>query len=68
MLLTTGSGTLFEKLNEITKAIDDTKTSTDLRLNEKMSRKINEMEESLKKTANRDYKKIESELLNMRND
>ena len=65
MLLSTGSGTIFEKMNEMTRTLDDAKTSTDLKLSEKLSRKINEIEDSLKKYVNRDVQRLNQELINM---
>ena len=65
MNLTTGSGTIFEKINEITRMMDDTNTQIDLRLNEKLGRKVNEMEDTMKKFVNRDITRINSELLNL---
>ena len=48
-MLSTGKGTVIEKINELERRLDDSKTQIDLRLDEKLSRKINEVEDSCKK-------------------
>ena len=55
MLLSTGKGTVIEKMNEMERRLDDSKTQIDLRLEEKLTRKVNEVEESCKKQLTRDY-------------
>ena len=49
MLLSTGKGTVIEKITEMERRLDDSKTQIDLRLEERLNRKINEAEESCKK-------------------
>ena len=49
MLLPTGKGTVIEKINELERRLDDSKTQIDLRLDEKLNRKMNEVEDSCKK-------------------
>ena len=49
MLLSTGKGTVTEKINELERRLDDSKTQIDLRLDEKLNRKMNEVEDSCKK-------------------
>ena len=65
MMLTTGSGTIHDKINEMSRMLEDTKTSMDLRLDERLSRKVNEMEDNYKKYMNRDIQRINGELLNL---
>ena len=49
MLLSTGKGTVTEKINELERRLGDSKTQIDLRLDEKLNRKMNEVEDSCKK-------------------
>ena len=54
MMLTTGKGTIIDKISEMSRMFDDTKTTMDLRLDERLSRKVNEIEDNYKKYMNRD--------------
>ena len=65
MMLTTGKGTIIDKINEMARMVEDTKTSMDLKLDERLSRKVNEIEDNYKKYMNRDIQRISSELLNL---
>ena len=68
MMLTTGSsGTIFEKINEMSRLMDDTKVQLDLKLDERLSRKVNDIEDRLKKFVNSDFTRINTELLNLNN-
>ena len=49
MLLSTGKGTVIEKIAEMERRLDDSKTQIDLKLEERLNRKIYEAEESCKK-------------------
>ena len=65
MLLSTGKGTVIEKMNEMERRLDDSKTQIDLRLEEKLNRKVNEVEDSCKKQLTRDYQRLNEEMLNL---
>ena len=54
MMLTTGKGTILDKIHEMSRTFEDTKTSMDLRLDERLSRKANEIEDKYKKYMDRD--------------
>ena len=64
LLSTTGNGkTLIEKLNEMERSLEDAGTRLDLSLEEKLQKKVNLLEDELKKVCTRDMKRTETELL-----
>ncbi len=54
---------LIERLNEIEKNLQDTKTFVDLRVDEKLSKKLNLLESDLKRLGTRDMMRLDNELL-----
>ena len=47
--MSTGKGTVIEKINELERRLDDSKTQMDLRLDEKLNKKMDQVEDSCKK-------------------
>ena len=64
LLNTTGNGkSVVERLSEIEKAVEDCVMQIDLSLDEKISKKVNTLEDEMKKICTRDMKRVETELL-----
>ena len=64
MLETTGNGkTIIDKLNELEKQIEDSRCQQDLAFDEKLSRKVNQVEDEMKKICTRDMQRVDTELL-----
>ena len=64
MLGTTGNGkTIIDRLNEIEQKIEDSRCQMDLAFDEKLSRKVNQVEDELKKICTRDMQRVDTELL-----
>ena len=55
LLGTTGNGkTIMDRLNDLEKSIEDSRLQTDLTFDEKLSKKVNSLENDLKKLCTRD--------------
>ena len=64
MLGTTGNGkTIIDRLNELEKQIEDSRCQQDLAFDEKLSRKVNQVEDEMKKICTRDMQRVDTELL-----
>ena len=54
---------MLERLNELEKQVEDTRTQMDLNFDEKLSKKVNQVEDELKKICTRDMQRVDTELL-----
>lgn len=59
------SKSLSDRIDELEKNLEDTRTALELSLDEKVSKKVNTAEDSLKKLCTRDMQRVDSELLIM---
>ena len=56
---------LSDRIDELEKNLEDSRTALELALDEKVSKKVNTAEDSLKKLCTRDMQRVDSELLIM---
>ena len=64
LLGTTGNGkTLMDRLNDLEKSIEDSRLQMDLSFDERLSKKVNSLENDLKKLCTRDMQRVDTELL-----
>ena len=61
----TNGKSLSDRIDELEKNLEDTRTSLELALDEKVSKKVNAAEATLKKVCTRDMQRVDSELLIM---